>query len=75
MRRSGRRSRTLEKTHRMAMVGFPEIEYFLGDLGFSEVTTYNGFEDRKPVPLSGKRMLVAARRGSAKRGQSQQLER
>ena len=56
--------RTLEKTHRMAMVGSPEIEYFLGDLGFKEISTYNGFDDREPVPLSGKRILVAARRGS-----------
>ena len=57
--------RSLDKTHRMGMVGFPEIEYFLGELGFTEISTYNSFEDRGPATLLGKRIMVAARRGSA----------
>lgn len=56
--------RSVEKAHRMGIVGFPEVEYFLDQLGFTEVTTYNSFQDRAPASLTGKRMLVAARRGA-----------
>jgi len=57
--------KSMNKTHRMAMVGFPEIDYFLDALGFTEIATFNGFENRKPELLTGKKMLVAARRGPA----------
>ena len=53
---------SLEKTHCMAMVAFPEIAYFLAELGFVDVATFNGFEDRAPAPLIGKKLMVAARR-------------
>ena len=61
----GGEANSVDKTHRMAMVSFPGIEYFLGELGFTDVATFNGFQDRKPAPLTGKRMMVSARRGDA----------
>ena len=49
------------KTHRMAIVSFAEIRFFLEDLGFEEIRTFNNFADRQPSELSGRRMMVAAR--------------
>lgn len=56
-------ARRIDKTHRMAMIAFPEIAYFLADVGFTEVATFNEYDDREPAVLTGKRILVAARRG------------
>jgi len=53
----------LGKTHRMAMVTYPEIEYFLLELGFTDLATFNSFRDRGPARLTGKRLMVSARRG------------
>ena len=55
--------RSAEKTYRMAMVSYPEVALFLEDAGFIEVRTFNSFADRAPSPLSGKRIIVLARRG------------
>lgn len=55
--------RTASKTHRMAMVSYPEIALFLDDLGFEEVHTFNSLEDRAPGLLVGRKILVSARTG------------
>ena len=54
---------TASKTHRMAMVSYPEIALFLDDLGFEEVHTFNSLEDRAPGLLVGRKILVSARTG------------
>jgi SAM-dependent methyltransferase len=54
--------RSATKTHAMAMVTFSEIAFFLGELGFEEVHTFNSYEDREPAPLAGHRVMVTARR-------------
>ena len=51
------------KTHRFAMIPFEELKFFLEELGFEAVRTFNDFGDRESAEISGKRMLVAARRG------------
>jgi len=55
--------RTANKTHRMAIVSYPEIALFLDDLGFEEIHTFNSLSDRKPEPLVARKILVSARRG------------
>ena len=57
--------RTASKTHRMAIVSYPEISLFLDDLGFEEVHTFNSRADREPGLLVGKKILVSARRGGS----------
>ena len=56
-------ARTANKTHRMAIVSYPEISLFLDDLGFEEVLTFNSVADRSPGPLLGRKIIVSARRG------------
>ena len=53
--------RVLTKTHRLALVSFPELAFFLGELGFGSVRTYNSYADREPSELNSRRILVAAR--------------
>ena len=48
------------KTHRMAMVPFQEIEFFLREAGLEDVRTFNEFSDREPAELTGRRMLITA---------------
>ena len=52
----------LTKTHEMAMVDPPETERLLRGAGLEDVRTYNSYEDREPARLTGKRVLIAARR-------------
>lgn len=52
--------RTETRTHTMAMVGYPEIEFFLRDLGFTRIRTFNSPEDRAPSALTGRKLMVAA---------------
>ena len=59
--RAGRQQRAT-KTHDMRMVGPPETERLLRAAGLSDVRTYDSYEDREPTALSGKRVLIAARR-------------
>lgn len=54
------------KMHRMAIVSYPELAYFLEDLGFAELRTFNDFDEREARPLIGRRILVAARAPTAK---------
>lgn len=49
----------------MAMVSYPEIEFFLAELGFEDVLTFNSLADREPRPLVGRKIVVSARRGRA----------
>jgi SAM-dependent methyltransferase len=51
------------KTHRMAMIGFPEMDMFLNEAQFGAVCTYNAFSDRVPAPITGKRIMVTAQKG------------
>lgn len=57
--------RTARKTHRMAMVSYPEIALFLEDLGFEDVHTFNSVADRSPGALVGRKIIVSARRDQA----------
>lgn len=52
----------LEKTHEMAMVAPPETERLLREAGLEDIRTFNGYEDREPSRLTGKTVLIAARR-------------
>lgn len=54
--------RVVTKSHRMALISYPELAYFLDEIGFDDIRTYNGFEDREPSELTGRNILVAARR-------------
>lgn len=54
-----------EKAHEMAMVDPPETERLLRDAGLEDLRTYNGYDDREPSPLTGKRVLITARKPSA----------
>ncbi len=57
----GGKPHEVEKTHRMAMVLLSEIEHYLTELGFVELSTFNEYEDREPGLVSGKRLMVSAR--------------
>jgi len=57
--------RTAHKTHRMALVTFSEIAFFLEDLGFGEMRTFNSYTDRESARLTGKKLMVTARWGSS----------
>jgi SAM-dependent methyltransferase len=48
------------KVHPMAIVSYPELAYFLADLGFEKIATFNSYSDRTPAELTGRRILVAA---------------
>ena len=45
------------------MVSYSEIALFLSDAGFQDVHTFNSVDDRTPAPLTGRKILVSARRG------------
>ena len=53
--------RTAHKTHRMALATFSEIAFFLEDLGFGEMRTFNSYTDRESARLTGKKLMVPAR--------------
>lgn len=50
------------KTHRLAMVGFPELAAALTDAGFQDLRTYNSFAARETERLAGARIMVSAHR-------------
>ena len=56
------RPRSLSKTHEMSMVDPVEARRWIGEAGLGDVRTFNGYGDRQPAPLSGKRVLLAARK-------------
>lgn len=58
----GGKTDTVEQTHRMSMIGYPEVARVLQLNGFEEIRTYNGYESRSPEELSGSRLLVTARK-------------
>jgi len=62
------REQVLTKTHRMALVSFPELAYFLDELGFRDVRTFNSYADREPSELAARRTLVAARAPESRSG-------
>jgi SAM-dependent methyltransferase len=51
----------VSKTHRMAIVSFPEVAYFLRELGYTDIRTFSSYEDRNASELTGRRVLIAAR--------------
>lgn len=59
---AGGASHAMEKAHEMAMVTPPETERLLLEAGLEDIRTFNGYEDRAPSPLTGKSVLIAARR-------------
>ena len=54
---------TAHKTHRMALVTFSEIAFFLDDLGFGEMRTFNSYTDLESARLTGKKLMITARWG------------
>lgn len=52
----------LEKTHEMAMVTPTETERLVREAGLGDIRTFNGYECREPSRLTGKTVLIAARR-------------
>ena len=52
----------IEKAHEMAMVTPPETERLLREAGLDDIRTFNDYDDREPSRLTGKRVLIAARR-------------
>jgi SAM-dependent methyltransferase len=52
----------VEKVHEMAMISPPETERLLREAGLEDIRTFNAYEDREPSRLSGKSVLIAARR-------------
>jgi SAM-dependent methyltransferase len=54
-----------QKTHVMYMLGPPETERLLDEAGFIDVRTFNAYQDREARRLTGKRVLIAARRPPA----------
>jgi SAM-dependent methyltransferase len=52
--------RVVTKTHRMAMVSFPELAFFLREIGFDAIRTYNNYSDREPSELTERRIIVSA---------------
>lgn len=55
-------ARSVEKTHAMAAVSFPEIRHFLLDAGFEDIRTFDSLTARTPARLDGRKIVVAARR-------------
>jgi len=53
--------RTTTKVHRMALIGLAEVALFLGECGFADIRTFNGYGDRAPGKLTGKKLMVTAR--------------
>ena len=45
----------------MALVTFSEIAFFLEDLGFWEMRTFNSYTDRESARLTGEKLMVTAR--------------
>ena len=54
---------TVEKTHTFAIIGFPELDYFLKSSGFVELETYNSYKARQPETLASSRIMISARKG------------
>lgn len=54
---------TVEKTHMFAIIGFPELDYFLKSSGFVELETYNSYSARKSETLVSSRIMISARKG------------
>lgn len=51
--------------HTYGMAAFPEFEYHLGELGFTDLRTFAGYGSRTAERLTGARMLISARRPAA----------
>jgi len=54
---------TVEKTHLFAIIGFPELDYFLKSTGFVEIETYNSYKARQSETLSSSRIMISVRKG------------
>lgn len=50
------------KVHEMAMANPPETMRLLREAGLEDIRTFNAYEDRQPSRLTGKRVLISARR-------------
>lgn len=59
---AGGTNHEMEKTHEMGMLTPPETERFLREAGLEDLRTFNDYEDREPSRLTGKSVLIAARR-------------
>ena len=54
---------TVEKIHTFAIIGFPEVDYFLKSTGFVELETYNSYKARQSETLASSRIMISARKG------------
>lgn len=54
--------RECSQTHEMAMVTPVETMWLLREAGLMDLRTYNAYEDREPSRLTGKRVMIAARK-------------
>jgi len=52
---------THQREHPYAIVTFPELEWMLGETGFSQIETYTAWESEQSEPLGPGRMIVTAR--------------
>lgn len=59
---TGGRAHERSQTHEMAMVSPVETLRLLREADLEELRTYNAYEDREPSRLTGKRVMIAARR-------------
>ena len=50
------------KAHKLAIIGLPEIQYFIKVQGFKEIRTYNSFESRESEKIVSSRILISAQR-------------
>src|ERR1035437_8959179 len=50
--------------HKFGIFGFPEVEYFLGTQGYTDIRTYNSHAARFSEPISATRLMVSAQRAA-----------
>jgi len=52
----------VSKTHKVAMITPPELFYFVQNVGFENLRTYNSYQARDDEPLNSSAMLISAQK-------------
>lgn len=52
----------ITETSRFAMIGLPELLYFVGRQGFRDIRTYNSYKSRESERLTGSRLMISAQK-------------
>lgn len=52
----------VSKTHKVAMITPPELFYFIQQVGFENLRTYNSYQARADEPLNSSAMLISAQK-------------